>query len=85
MSDLMIHLTPDQESFVAEQTAAGGIQQPSDDVKSLVEERRLAKAKAELESLLLEGVRSPRRPWTDDSWDEIRREVDARRARKSSS
>ena len=54
---------------------------PGDYIAALIEDDRRRRAKARLESLLLEGLQSEAIEMTDKDWDEMRQQYDERHAR----
>jgi putative addiction module CopG family antidote len=78
MEPLQISLSPELSQFVEAQIAAGGYKDPSDYISALVAAKKLELARDELESMIEEGVNSPRRPLTPEVFDEIRERMHER-------
>jgi len=79
MNDITISL-PDASlrAYLEQVVAGGGYRSASDYVATLIDEDRKRRAKARLEALLLEGLEGESQVLTNEDWDQMRREYDAR-------
>lgn len=78
MKHVSIALSAEHETFVDEQIASGRYASVGEFLAELIDAKAKADAQERLETLLLDGLTSPSRPWTPDSMDEIRRTAHAR-------
>jgi antitoxin ParD1/3/4 len=84
MTTLNISLPDGLKRHVDEAAAQGGFSSPAEYVEALVREDHRQKAKAALEAELLKGLDSgPSTEMTRQDWDDIRREVRERSARRA--
>lgn len=73
MLHVTLQLSDAQEAMLSERQAAGEFVSIDAYLTALIEAETRLNAQQRLEGLLLEGVRSPSRPWTSEVMDEIRR------------
>jgi antitoxin ParD1/3/4 len=73
MSSIQIELPDELKRFLEAQATSRGFETPSEYVRSLLEQDRIRNLRTELEELLLEAVRTPSSPLTDQDWEDIRR------------
>lgn len=86
MATVNISLPDSMKAFVEEKVVEGGYNTTSEYFRALVREAQDRKAKTRLEVLLLEGLHSGEAtPMTEQDWDEVRREVRERAARRVAS
>ena len=79
-----ISLPDSMKSFVESEVKEGGYNTTSEYFRALVREAQERKTKARLEALLLEGLHSREAtPMTEQDWEEIRKEVRARAAKRA--
>ncbi|HZT40709.1 MAG TPA: type II toxin-antitoxin system ParD family antitoxin [Chthonomonadaceae bacterium] len=84
MATMNISLPDSMKSFVESEVKEGGYNTTSEYFRALVREAQERKAKTKLEELLLEGLRSGEAtPMTEQDWEEIRKEVRARTAKRA--
>jgi len=73
MSPLAVPISdPQLQAFVSDVVASGAFADPGEYVAALIEEDRRRRAKAKLESLLLEGLEEESTEIGDTDWDEMR-------------
>ena len=83
MEDLSITLPGSLREFVASEVTAGHYHSPSAYLEALVREAQRRKAKEKVDALLVAGLESgPASPLSDDDWQQIRRELQERQARR---
>lgn len=75
MQGMQIELPESVRPFLEKQAAVNGFADASEYVRSLIHAAELAVARRELEEKLVDGVRSPMSPLTDDDWAALRRQV----------
>lgn len=75
MKHVSIPLSEPQRAFIDAQVAEGKYPDTEACVAAAVQVAAKAWAQDKLEALLMEGLESPRVPWTATSMDEIRREA----------
>ena len=76
MATLNISLPDTMKNFVETEVVAGGYNTTSEYFRTLVREAQERKAKAQLETLLLQGLTGePIEPMTDADWEAIRRDI----------
>jgi antitoxin ParD1/3/4 len=76
MESLILSVPESIKDFVEKQTAEGGYSTVSAYICALISAEKERRAGEELETLLLQGIRSgPATPMTEEDWDEIEREA----------
>jgi antitoxin ParD1/3/4 len=83
MDTLTISLPTPLKEFVDAQVAAGASANVSEFIASLLREEQRRKARAQVDALLLEGIESESSEMTREDWDELKREVRDRQAKRS--
>jgi antitoxin ParD1/3/4 len=84
MATLSLSLPEALQEFVDRQVTEGGYSDASAYLHKLLREEQKKKAKEKVEALLLEGLESgPVTPMTAQDWEDIRREVRERHARRN--
>jgi antitoxin ParD1/3/4 len=84
MNNLAIPIAdPKLQAFVADLVASGAVTDPSAYVAALIEDDRRRRAKAQLESMLLDGLKEEATELTAKDWDEMRKSYDERHARRN--
>jgi antitoxin ParD1/3/4 len=79
-----ISLPQDLKTWVEEQAAQDACRTADEFVRNLLRKEQRRRARAKVEKLLLEGLNSgPATPMTAKDWQEIRREVRKRHARRN--
>jgi antitoxin ParD1/3/4 len=85
MTSLNISLPKTLKKFVEDQTAEGGYSTPSEYVRQLLREDQKRRAEEELETLLLEGIKSGNPVEANDEfWEKQRQRILDRKAKRSS-
>jgi antitoxin ParD1/3/4 len=82
MTTITISLPDSLKTFIEEQVVREGFGTVSEYLRALVREEQKRKAQLRLESLLLEGIQSEASALTDEDWDEMRRELHRRHAKR---
>lgn len=83
MATMNISLPDQMKAFVETEVAAGGFSTASEYFRELIRNAQRRKDEAQLESLLLEGLRSgDASPMTAEDWADIRRQVRERLAQR---
>jgi antitoxin ParD1/3/4 len=83
MATLNISIPEPLREFVERQVAEGGHGDASEYIHKLLREEQKKRAKEKVEALLLEGLQSgPATEMTAQDWEDIRREVHERHARR---
>ncbi len=83
MASLHVSLSDEMRSFVDEQVHGGSYHNHSEYVRDLIRHDQRSRARERVDALLLEGLESGRPvPLTPGDWQEIRKEVRTRLARK---
>jgi antitoxin ParD1/3/4 len=78
-----ISLPEAMRKFVEKQISEEGYSTASEYIRALLRDEQKRKAKAKLEELILEGINSGEStPMTAQDWEDIRREVRERRAKR---
>ena len=81
--DMNITLPESWKSFIDAEVAAGGHGSAAEYLHTLLMQAKLRKARDKVEALLDEGLNSgPATEWTKQDWEEIRREIHQRHARR---
>ena len=80
MSTLTVTIAESQAEFVARQAAADGFESVEAYVRSLIASAEREAARERLEAMLLDGLEGRWEVVTDESWEELKREVRERRA-----
>jgi antitoxin ParD1/3/4 len=75
MDTIPLTLPDDTRRFVESQAVAGGFSTAAAYVEQLIETERRRKSQAELEALLLSGVRGPGAELTPQAWQAMRQEA----------
>jgi len=75
MSNITLILPDSLKTFVAEQTTKGGFKSESDYLQTLVRQAQIREVKQELETKLLQGLKSPLSPMSQEDWDDLKQEV----------
>ena len=84
MATLNISLPETLHEFVERQVAEGGYADVDEYIRKLLGEEEKKKAREKVEALLLEGINSGSpTPMTAQDWEDIRREVRERHARRN--
>jgi antitoxin ParD1/3/4 len=84
MAMLNISLPESVREFIEREVAEGGHGDASEYIYKLLQEEQKKKAREKVEALLLEGLQSgPATPMTAQDWEDIRREVHERHARRN--
>ncbi len=78
MQSMNVSLPEPLKAFVDAQIASGRYSSVSEYVRELIREDERRKAQDQLEALLLDGLKSGKRPLTREDFDDIRREALAR-------
>jgi antitoxin ParD1/3/4 len=79
-----ISLPEDLKNWVEEQVTRDSYGTASEYIRHLLREEQKRQARAKVDALLLEGIRSgPSTPMTAKDWSDIRREVRKRHARRN--
>jgi antitoxin ParD1/3/4 len=73
-----VSLPESMKAFIDEQVAREGYSSASEYIRALVREAQKQAAEAELEHALLQGLKGPVSPMTQDDWREIREQVEKR-------
>ena len=83
MTTMNISLPEAMRKFVEKQISEEGYSTASEYIRALLRDEQKRKAKAKLEELILEGINSGEStPMTAQDWEDIRREVRERRAKR---
>jgi len=82
MQSMNISLPESMKQFVEAEVASGGYGTASEFIRNLLREEQKRKARAGVDALLLEGLRSEASELTQADWKELKRRVRAR-ARKA--
>lgn len=84
MDEINVTFPVPLKDFIDAEVASGRYNSPGDYLQSLVREDQVRKARAKIDSLLVEGLLSGESaPLTAESWQEIRREVQERQSRRN--
>jgi antitoxin ParD1/3/4 len=84
MNKISISLPESLNAFVQGEVASGRYDSPSQYLEHLVREARKSKAHRSVDRLLIDGINSGEATvMTRDDWDEIRRKVKERSARRN--
>jgi len=84
MATMNISLPDSMKAFVEEEVQARGFNTTSEYFRALVREAQDRKARKHLEALLLEGLNSGEAtPITEEDWEDIRREIRERSAKRA--
>jgi antitoxin ParD1/3/4 len=85
METLNVSMPREMKKYVQKRVASGGYGNTSEYVRDLIRAEQKARAKAELEALLLEGINSgPATEMTKEDWERLRERV-RQRAKKTAS
>jgi antitoxin ParD1/3/4 len=82
MTTLNVSLPEALQKFVEAQAAEGGYGTPGEYVSALIREAHKRKANEKLEALILEGLQSEPSEMTATDWEELKRSVWERHARR---
>ena len=82
MATLNFSLPDDLKKWIEAQVATGGYGNTSEYIRELIRLDQKRKAEERLEALLLKGLESPSKEMTREDWDELKRRVTGRRAKK---
>jgi len=85
MTTMNISLPESMKEFIDEQVRKDGYGTVSEYLRALVRAEQKRQAEQRLYDLLLEGLNSPRSEMTGADWEDIRREVRERLAKRSAS
>jgi antitoxin ParD1/3/4 len=83
MATLNISLPDSQATYVKECVESEGYQTTSEYFRSLIREDQKRKAAEIVNALVLEGLNSPTRPVTEQSWELLRSKLEDLRATKA--
>jgi antitoxin ParD1/3/4 len=83
MTTVTVTLPESLSEFVARQVSEGGHASPEEFIRHLILEDQKRRARERVDALLLEGLQSPAREMTEGDWQELRRRVAEREARKN--
>jgi antitoxin ParD1/3/4 len=83
MATLNISLPDSQASYVKECVESEGYQTTSEYFRTLIREDQKRKATEIVNALVLEGLNSPTRPVTDQTWELLRARADELLAKKA--
>ena len=83
MATMNVSLPDEMKAFVEEQVQRGGYSTASEYLRELIRDAQKQAAEERLEKLLLEGLDSgPATPMTKKDWEDLRRELERRRAER---
>jgi len=83
MTTMNVSLPDEMKAFVEEQVQRGGYSTASEYLRELIRDAQKQAAEERLEKLLLEGLDSgPATPMTKKDWEDLRRELERRRAER---
>ena len=83
MTTMNVSLPDEMKAFVEEQVQRGGYSTASEYLRELIRDAQKQAAEERLEKLLLEGLDSgPATPMTKKNWEDLRRELERRRAER---
>jgi antitoxin ParD1/3/4 len=82
MTTLNISLPETMREFIDSQIAEGGYGTASEYIRDLIREAQKRKAKEKIEALLLEGLQSESSEMTREDWQELKRRVRERHAKR---
>jgi len=85
MTSMNISMPESMKDYVEERVQKKGYGTASEYVRDLIRADQRREAEERLHGLLLEGLNSPRSEMTDSDWEDIRREVQERLAKRSKS
>jgi antitoxin ParD1/3/4 len=81
---MRINIPDAKKPFVEKQMVKDGYKNPGEYFLSLVEQQRVRRRRDEIDELLLEALKEPASPMTQDDWDWVRREGRRMLARRKS-
>lgn len=85
MTTITITLSEPLDEFVADQVSEGHHVTAEEFVEHLILAELLRKNRDNIDALLLEGIQSPAKEMTSEDWDELKRRVRERAAKKDAS
>lgn len=85
MTTMNLPLPEDLRQFVAEQASREGLAGPEVYIEMLIRRERKRRARVSLEAEIIKGLDSgPAREMTPEDWEELRRDIEQRIARRDS-
>lgn len=82
MESMNVTLPTLLKKFVDDRIAAGSFSTPSDYIRQLIRDDQEREARRAIERQVLEGIESGSTSMTEDDWEELRQEIEAKAAKR---